>query len=67
MSADRLVIRIDTGNAAFHQMDTHPGQETGRILRQLAHHVETHGLPQIDDPTTLMDANGNNVGQAYTH
>lgn len=55
----RIVIRIDTANAAF---DPNPELEVKRILEELIKRIE-QGLPQ--DSIKLRDINGNRVGGAF--
>jgi len=58
-------ISIQTGNAAFRsECDGQPEIETARILRALADHLTTNGMPEPGDPIILMDYNGNRVGKA---
>lgn len=59
----RLVITIDTDNAAFH--GTGAGREVARILRDVADAAERKGA---NDPTGfLRDSNGNTCGVVAIH
>ena len=61
----RIVITIDTGNAAF---EDEPGYEVGRILKEVANAFqEIHGSSFRDiNRVVLRDINGNRVGQVIT-
>ena len=53
---ERIIITIETGNAAFEES---PTGEIGRILRDLAERFEQDGL--LHD-RQLYDINGNDCG-----
>lgn len=55
--ADRMIIEIDMGNAAF---DENASGEMARILRDLADRLD-NGIP---DRTNVFDINGNRIGYA---
>lgn len=56
----KALIEVRMDNAAFEDM---PGMELGRILRDLAKHVEhADGKIRSQDGRRLMDSNGNHVG-----
>ena len=60
-------VRIETGNAAFHNDLTgepDPGPELARILRSLADRVEDMHPGDLGEPIRLRDINGNKVGTA---
>ena len=50
-----IIIKIETGNAAFEWPDK--DHEVARILRQLSDAFDQHSQPEI-----VRDINGNNVG-----
>ena len=52
---ERIIITIETGNAAFGDA---PATEIGRILRDLAQRCERDGVP----PESVRDINGNPCG-----
>jgi hypothetical protein len=52
---ERIIITIETGNAAF---EDSPTGEIGRILRDLADRFEQNGIPDGN----LLDINGNVCG-----
>lgn len=54
----RVIIEIDTGNAAF---ETDPREEFCRILRTLADTAEDTRLRDLGGKN-LLDINGNTVG-----
>lgn len=56
-----VMIRIDTGNAAFEE---NCAEEVARILRILAADIEQKG--ELPEQKTLYDLNGNKVGTATT-
>ena len=56
----RLLIGIDTSNAAFEEPGGEPA-ELARILRAYADHLEGGGHPSVP----LRDHNGNTTGRAY--
>ena len=62
-----MQIRIDTGNAAFHDHDGDDDLATAiecaRILRALADRLESDGMPPTDSDYTLRDINGHRVGE----
>lgn len=55
----RAKIEITMDNAAFDE----PATELGRILRETAGKIEKYGLGANGDSVTLIDANGNHVGE----
>ncbi len=57
-------VTIETGNAAFHEVDGAKGIEVARILRDLADRVEEQGCPAVGEFYTVRDFNGNAVGTA---
>ena len=57
MTHEMFTLSINLGNAAF---DDSPMTELARILRDLAHKVETGQA--IFDSGKVWDANGNTVG-----
>ncbi len=57
----KLVIEINMDNAAF---ENHNGCEAGRILYQLAVDRIRPQILEIGDTMSLMDHNGNKVGEA---
>ena len=58
-------ITINTGNAAFHDLEDNGGSEleAARILRGLADWIVAHGMPEIGG-LPLRDINGLTVGKA---
>ena len=55
-----LTLRIDLSNAAFEDDEV---MEVVRILRRLNERIRgNQGLPESDDPWTVLDVNGNTVG-----
>jgi hypothetical protein len=55
-----VYIRIDTDNDAFQQNG--PGQETARILVDLAKRIARHPNFSPGHDQALLDSNGNEVG-----
>ena len=60
----RVIITIDTDNAAFQQSAHHEGLETARILGKLALLIGETGIPV--GGATIRDINGNKVGELAT-
>jgi len=58
----KITIKIDTSSAAF---GDNSGEETARILRNLAERLEGSGVLARSDTKFLHDLNGNSVG-TYT-
>lgn len=56
--AQRITLKIDTGNAAFD--DAGKPQEVARILRELADRLESRAC--LPDAVRLFDFNGNHCG-----
>lgn len=56
-----LTLKINTDNAAFEHM----GSEVSAILRRLADKIEDLEGEDVDESFTLMDSNGNKVGNAF--
>ena len=61
----KIIIRIDTGNAAF---EDNTGEECARILRRLSGEMEDHGdfTPAQFSGWILRDINGNTCGSIRT-
>ncbi len=57
---DKVTLEIRCGNAAF---ENFPEDEVGRILRNLANNIEKGGLGDAPCIQSLIDRNGNVVGQ----
>ncbi len=55
-----ISIKIKTDNAAFFYSG---GQEVARILRKLADNFDIRDLPQTMEINSIMDVNGNVVGE----
>lgn len=54
---DKIIITINTGNAAFGEPGEKGEVEVGRILRELAADIEYYNYPDF-----LYDINSNKVG-----